>query len=253
VKRDEFLEQLREKMKSLAVSEEEIGAHIGRFEAYFAPMDEDAAVQAIEAMGGIEGVLTSLEAFYGIEGSDEEASDYALKEESDIPLESDESSEDSEEEKTAERTLVFDEKSVEEALPQQETKRGASFWTLFVVTLPLTLSLYVAMTLLFLSAFTALVSIAAAFGLSSVLTAAAGTALSLVGVVYGAFRLFTYLPIGLYELGIGLVLFGITLVLSILFYNLAVRLFPFIIGRLAKLYGNINRRLFDALKGGGRV
>ncbi len=240
VKKDEFLLQLREHMKTLSVSEEGIGEHIERFEAYFAPMSEDECEQAIQTMGGIEGVLASLEAFYGVGETDSAENDRMAGEE-----------------QPSEKTLVFEEAVTDEPPTAEkqpaEPKRGAAFWTLFVLTLPLTLGVYAAMNVLFASLIVLLSLCIGALAAATALTALSGTALSLVGIVYGTVKLFTYLPTGLYELGLGLLLLGATLTVSILLYNAAIRLLPIAIRRCASVCGRANRAVFAALKGGAQV
>ncbi len=65
---------------------------------------------------------------------------------------------------------------------------------------------------------------------------AVGTVVSLIGLVYGATQLFNYAPIGMYEIGLGLVIGGITMLLGIIVYNVAIRLLPFLIKQLFALF-----------------
>ncbi len=66
---------------------------------------------------------------------------------------------------------------------------------------------------------------------------AAGTAASLTGIVYGIVKMFTVPSVGLYEIGFGIILVGITLIFGILSYNGAVRLMPFVFKKTGRLLG----------------
>lgn len=110
-----------------------------------------------------------------------------------------------------------------------------AFGILLALSIPFFLCIVFACTILFVSFFAAL---AALILLSAVLLVAvviAGTILFFIGLISGIVALFDYLPIGLYELGIAFVIIGGTILIGILLYNLAVRLLPFAIKKLAAL------------------
>lgn len=64
---------------------------------------------------------------------------------------------------------------------------------------------------------------------------AAGTGASLTGIVYGVVKIFTIPSVGLYEIGFGIILVGITLIFAVLTYNGAVRLMPFVFKKTGRL------------------
>lgn len=66
-------------------------------------------------------------------------------------------------------------------------------------------------------------------------TAAAGTAASLTGIVYGIVKLFSVPAVGVYEIGFGIIIVGITMICGILVYNGAVRFMPWLFGRSFQL------------------
>ena len=78
---------------------------------------------------------------------------------------------------------------------------------------------------------------------------AIGCVATLSGLIYGVIMLFSVVPEGLYEIGLALVIFGITLAASIGVYNLAVRVTPllwkrftqYVKGRKAALRAYINK------------
>lgn len=56
--------------------------------------------------------------------------------------------------------------------------------------------------------------------------AAIGCVATLAGLIYGVIKLFSVVPEGIYEIGLALLILGITLAVSISLYNLAVRIVP---------------------------
>lgn len=118
------------------------------------------------------------------------------------------------------------------------TTRGMLiFWVGLFLTLPLTLGL----AAVFFGAFAALfVGLAALIaGLIAVLiaVAACGAGVSLVGIIFGITQLFTFLSAGIYEIGLGIMVAGAVLFVSIILYNIAVRFLPWVISLLANLLG----------------
>ena len=67
---------------------------------------------------------------------------------------------------------------------------------------------------------------------------AAGVTVSLVGIVYGVIMMIKgSVPVGLFEIGLGVTVGAVVLFVGILVYNFAVRLIPFAMKMLAKLLG----------------
>ncbi len=64
---------------------------------------------------------------------------------------------------------------------------------------------------------------------------AVGTTLSLVGIIYGITQLFEYVPIGMYEIGLGIMIGGFVMLIGILAYNTAIRLIPYLIKQIMVL------------------
>lgn len=114
-------------------------------------------------------------------------------------------------------------------LPEENVKASPAFWAIFLLTLPLTIPICFAGIFLFFIAIVAMSLIIV--GLVALLIAeiAAGTGLSLIGIIYGITQTFTSVPIGLYEIGLGILIGGAAMFAGILIYNLAVRFFPFAI------------------------
>lgn len=69
----------------------------------------------------------------------------------------------------------------------------------------------------------------AVFVIGLVVEVAVGSLVALVSVIYGVSQLFIVVPIGMFELGLGVAAIGITMFIGILMYNIAVRLLPFLL------------------------
>ncbi len=85
-----------------------------------------------------------------------------------------------------------------------------------------------------------------------VLITAAGTAFALVAIIYGITQLGTSAPAGIYEIGIGIVCGGLTMLIGILLYNFVVRLAPFLFKKLIVLVKFVIaqlKRLYEYAKG----
>ena len=63
---------------------------------------------------------------------------------------------------------------------------------------------------------------------------AVGSLVALVAVIYGVSQLFIVVPIGMFELGLGVAAIGVTMFVGILMYNIAVRLLPFLLRRFIR-------------------
>ena len=119
------------------------------------------------------------------------------------------------------------------------TARGKRiFWTVFAVSLPLSAALLLLYFGVFGAAFAALCSLIILLVAALIGGVAAGTALSLTGIVYGITQLISAASSapGLYEIGLGVGIAGAVMFAGILIYNLAIRLIPLLIRCLATLF-----------------
>ena len=69
----------------------------------------------------------------------------------------------------------------------------------------------------------------AVFVIGLVVEVAVGSLVALVAVIYGVSQLFIVMPVGMFELGLGVAAIGVTMFVGILMYNIAVRLLPFLL------------------------
>ncbi len=108
------------------------------------------------------------------------------------------------------------------------------FWTLLILTLPITAPVFAAIwgcVGILYAAVSAVIAVLVALVVAIV---GIGTALVLVGLIFGIIKCFSILPVGLYEVGLAIAIAGVTMFFSVLIYNVAVRFTP-------KLYSFISR------------
>ncbi|MBR6514801.1 MAG: hypothetical protein IKT46_08235 [Clostridia bacterium] len=125
-------------------------------------------------------------------------------------------------------------KKIKPKKEKEKVKGTPLFWTLFILTLPITLPLYLCVCVFYGLLYVAVSALIAIFASAMVATVACGTAVSLVGIIYGSVQCFGNVPIGLFEIGIGVVIGGATMLLSVLLYNVAIRYIP-------RLFKPVNR------------
>ncbi len=125
------------------------------------------------------------------------------------------------------------------------------FWILFCISLPITFPLFVAIIAVFAAVWLGLAAVVIAAVAALVALVAGGAAGSLVGIIYGIIQLFTSVPVGLYEIGLGVIVAGSVMFAGILVYNFAVRLVPILMRMLGKLFRFVLselKRLFNFLR-----
>lgn len=110
------------------------------------------------------------------------------------------------------------------------------FWGISLGTLPITIPLTVIFLGLFAGAFAALAGVILTMMVGLIGLTVAGSAFSLISIIYGITQLFSTAPVGVYEIGIGIISAGITILAGILIYNAAVRLVPIAIGYLIRFF-----------------
>lgn len=125
----------------------------------------------------------------------------------------------------------------------EKIQESKMFWLLFAVSLPVTLPLALIVLLIFGVMWGGLAAVTAGAVLALIGAVCAGTAVSLVGIIYGIAQFKEAIPVGLYEIGIGIVAAGITLCVGILIYNFTVRLMPKLFKLVTKLFKYTMKRL----------
>lgn len=123
------------------------------------------------------------------------------------------------------------------AVEYEDEKAGPLFWVLFILSLPFAAAISLTVLALFIVAFAALAALMVLSIAALAVVAAVGTAFTLVALVYGIVQALSVLPVGLYEIGIGITAGAVVLFVSILLYNFAIRLLPFAMKQLARFFG----------------
>lgn len=125
-----------------------------------------------------------------------------------------------------------------------KTPRGTMiFWGILILTLPITLGLLAAVVGAFAFLYIGLIvgiigCIAAIIGV-----AALGGGISLIGIIYGITQLFSNVPAGIYEIGLGIIIAGVAVFVSILLYNVAVHFFPWVMRWLTVFFSFVMGRI----------
>lgn len=270
-----FLDKLHAALVKRGIADADIRPYIERFDRFYDRMVSDQSQVSAESLGDIENIADNIAAQIGeryneinrlaertmtmgaVKADDPPPSPLPqpVPEPEPIPVEEDYELV----EENAPTGLVpasdgleeiFDEELEEvpsNRLPDYEEEEPAPnstmFWVLFAVSLPVTLPLALAGLAVFLAVWAAMIAmILAAVGTLVVLTAG-GSALSLVGIIYGVIQLFSVVPVGLYEIGMGIIIAGIIMFVGILIYNVAVRLLPFLMRMVWRLFCFVLKKL----------
>ncbi len=116
------------------------------------------------------------------------------------------------------------------------------FWMIFAATLPITLSILAATAAGFaLMFFGVAIVILISIGTLIFITAA-GTLVSVFGLIFGVSQMLASVPIGLYECGVAIMIGAFALAIGILVYNFAVRFMPIVAKWLLKFVHYVIRK-----------
>lgn len=97
---------------------------------------------------------------------------------------------------------------------------------LVLKTLPMAIPCFIVILVLVLAIYALIASTIVFFVATLCAITVLGSAATLAGLIYGLIQLFTIVPEGLFEIGLAIGILGVTLALSILSYNLALRYVP---------------------------
>ncbi len=232
--RQEFLTALEEKLRHHGLSEEKTATQVAQFSQYLSVLDPSALEQQLQNMDpdaiaqNLCGMLQDSDGAGAAEALYDDASMYPTE------LPEAEDAIDAEE-------LTSQEDGVEEApekpkkAKRKKVKGTPLFWTLFFLSMPIWGMLLLIVCALFLGMYLVLIGGIVLFVLALVVVAVGGTALALYGIVYGIIECFASVPAGLFEIGLGVALGGAALLAGVLLYNIAIRFFPWVIGKLSVL------------------
>ncbi len=135
-------------------------------------------------------------------------------------------------------------------------KKSGNAWlyvAILVVTIPIVVALLAISLVLYLGFWVVFALAMIACIAVLVVFVTAGAFVSLVGIVYGVVQLITgQIPVGMFEVGLGIIVGAAVMFVGILVYNFAVRFIPFGMKLLAKLFRSGFRAVrsgYQALKG----
>ncbi len=264
MKKDLFLSMLKHKLEEGGLPKSLVDESITKFSQHFSGMNEEEVTAAIKDLGGVDKVAGAVITNYQnntvqqsktVELPEIEIKKKKNKNTNDLLI-------DDEEDKGSEpgkaEKFFEDDDSAHTEKPQRRTtaqhkkksaaaKKGASsakakkpgksetntkFVIGMIIASPVLLILAMCIAAVFLALYSAVALAVVLFSVLLVLLTALGTAFAVIAVIYGVTQLTQIGGAGLYEMGIGVVAGGITLLCGILMYNFIVRLAPFIFKKL---------------------
>lgn len=143
-------------------------------------------------------------------------------------------------------------KPVKRKKKREKVKGTPLFWILFILTLPISVPILLAIATLFGVAYASVTAIIVVFSAAMIACVAAGTALALIGIIYGIIECTNVPVLGAFEIGLGVAIGGATILISVLLYNIAIRFTPmlykcitrfakFVMEKIADLYYTIKK------------
>ena len=118
-------------------------------------------------------------------------------------------------------------------------------------TLPLAILLDLLLFVFVIALFPLVICSAVVFGVVYLVTLIAGVTFAVIPTGYGIYMCFKSMPIASYELSIGIISAGVTMIVCILLYNYVKRLVPFLLKQIRKLFMlcvRITKRYFGKIK-----
>ncbi len=121
-------------------------------------------------------------------------------------------------------------------------KNRRKFWIIFAATLPITLAILAGTAFCFGLMFFALAIVVLMSIGALIFVTAAGTLVSVFGLIFGVSQMISSVPIGLYECGVSIMIGAFALAIGILVYNFAVRFMPIVAKWLLKFVRYVIRK-----------
>ena len=138
--------------------------------------------------------------------------------------------------------------------PEVIEQNRKKFWIMFAATLPITLAIIAGTVFCFGMMFFAVAIVVLMAICTLVFVTAAGTLVSVFGLIFGVSQMLSNVPIGLYECGVAVMIGAFSLAIGILIYNFAVRFMPivakwaldlvhYVIHKYREIYVNIKKEV----------
>ncbi len=118
----------------------------------------------------------------------------------------------------------------------QKYESERNFWVIFFCCIPILFFIAAVALSIFAVLFFGLIAVIIILVAILAIAVAAGSAVSLVGLIYGITQMISNPAIGLYEAGMGILVAGITMLVGVLIYNAAIRFIPWIMKKLKLLF-----------------
>ncbi len=117
------------------------------------------------------------------------------------------------------------------------------FWVIFFSCIPVLFILATMLLSVFAAIFFGLIALIIVLVALLAAAVAVGSAIAIIGIGYGILTIFTSTAIGLYEVGLGILAAGITMLFGVLIYNAAIRFIPWIMRKLRVFFKFVLRKL----------
>ena len=235
-----FLGELKQALINRGVAPEAAERHAGKLQQSF-EADDLKEIEEMDSNDEIEALADSVALI--LKKRTPQATGYAegmpekTSIQNPIPVSSAETKNKSDKKSEDDEVFEFEEHEV-------ATEKGKTVFLVgLILTLPITLALLIAIYGLFAGLFAAIVGLIVALVVGMIALIAGGAVCSLVGIVYGVTQLFSFVEAGIYEIGLGVTVAGIVLLLSVLIYNLAIRVVPILITKLAQFVGFVTKKI----------
>ena len=134
----------------------------------------------------------------------------------------------------------------------QKYESERNFWVIFFCCIPLLFFVGTLLVSVFAAVFFGLIALIIILVSLLAVAVAAGSGIAIIGIGYGIITIISNTAIGLYELGMGIMAAGITMLVGVLIYNAAIRFVPWIMRKLRVLFKFVLKKigvLAEYLKG----
>lgn len=121
------------------------------------------------------------------------------------------------------------------------------FWLLVIVTLPISITVLAVLLSLLAVGFVGIAGLIASALILVGVIAITGSALSLFGIIFGIIQLFTVVPAGIYEIGIGVIIAGTAMLFGVLIYNVAIRFLPLVMKKYYAFAKSVLKKVWNHL------
>ncbi len=262
-----FLEKLRAALTERDISENDIAPYLERFDRFYDRMVSDTSNSGEGLLDDIERIADNIAEQVSEKYDDinrlaertltvDRVSDAPAKAQNSAEAENNIHSDDTllpeaSNEEAVDEYSEYEPIRPPEYIDEEPSPSSTTFWILCAVSLPITIPLAALGLALFVGVWLGMAALIIGAVALLIAGAAVGTALSLVGIIYGISQLFSVAPVGLYEIGLGVMIAAAVMFVGILLYNFAIRLLPLLMrfwGRFFKFVCGKLRLLFGFIK-----